>query len=159
VPKNTASGSKQWSNIWNINLYKMWGSHGTVYCNCVLPGCEPMQSYCEYEHSAWTWWPRRTCVIHWTGYRLDDQGFSSLNYQDRLGDPPSGYQGFFSRRGNRLWHELDHSPLSSSEGKKAWNYNSAPPACLHDSDRDKITFFNLIWWPIFWVKLRRIHLW
>jgi hypothetical protein len=36
--------------------------------------------------------------------------------------------------------EAEHSSSSSAEFKNKWSYNSSPPLCLHDVDRDNFTF-------------------
>jgi len=37
--------------------------------------------------------------------------------------------------------EVDRSPSPSVKAKTKWNYNTAPPTCLHGVDRAKFTFY------------------
>jgi hypothetical protein len=36
--------------------------------------------------------------------------------------------------------DADHSPPSTVDVKKEWNYISTPPSCLHVGHRDNVTF-------------------
>ena len=46
----------------------------------------------------------------------------------------------FFPRNQAAGPEAEHSSLSSAEFKSKWSYNSSPPICLHDVDRDNFTF-------------------
>jgi len=37
--------------------------------------------------------------------------------------------------------EVDQSPSLRVKTKTKWNYNTAPPTCLHGVDRTKFTFY------------------
>jgi hypothetical protein len=43
---------------------------------------------------------------------------------------------------NRWQHEFNHSPLYTAEAMNEWNYNSAPPVCLHGMDNETFTFLS-----------------
>jgi hypothetical protein len=59
--------------------------------------------------------------------------FSSPNHPDWLWSLPSI---LFFPGDKALWHDVDHSPLSSDEVKNDWSFTSTPPICLHGMDED-----------------------
>jgi hypothetical protein len=44
----------------------------------------------------------------------------------------------------RTGREADHSPPSSAEVKREWNYTSTPPISLHGIYRDNFTYVTLL---------------
>jgi hypothetical protein len=92
----------------------------------------------------------------WLGYRLDGLGFKSWQGKEvfifsttlELALRPTQpclqlVLGFFLGEMGVIQPacENDHSPLSSSEVKNEWSYNSPPPVYPQDTDRDKFTPF------------------
>jgi len=43
-----------------------------------------------------------------------------------------------------LEHEVDHSPVSSTEVRNEWICTSAAPICLHSVDRDRLSVLDLL---------------
>jgi hypothetical protein len=42
----------------------------------------------------------------------------------------------------RPWHDVEHSPLSSTEAKNEWIYTFTSPVRLHGVDKENFTFYQ-----------------
>ena len=71
------------------------------------------------------------------------EGNGALRNEDS-GGPPSLQFSWYRSSGpgvKQLGREVDHSPLSSSKLKNAWNDTSNPPTCLRGADKDRFSFY------------------
>jgi len=105
---------------------------------------------------------RRHCLkLLWVGTKCEDdivtrlrvnglefesrQGQEILSFSQTSRPAVGGTKSFtqwvpFFPRNHAAGPDADHSASSSAELKNKWGYNSSPPICLHDVDRDNFTF-------------------
>ena len=106
--------------------------------NWLFHNTRSVSQYCDYDR----WW-----VIRGSNPGKDKHFFSSQKRADRLWGSSkllssgtmvhyrSGGEGSKSAR-----REVGHSPSFRFGVKNEWSYKSTPPICLHEVDRDNLTF-------------------
>ena len=104
-----------------------------------------------FHHQGMTQGSQNNVAGIWTTYSLHNNRCDSWHEEEIFPSPKqvwlwglptllfNRYCGSFPGI-KRLGREVDHSPKSTAEAKKGWNYIFTPPICLHGVNRDNFAF-------------------